>query len=240
MTTEFAADIDRNGFAIVPDIIDAATIDSLKQAVESLGEREEVLRRGSMFGVRNLFAVLPKAVEIASHPGLRSLAASVLGDDCFAVRGTLFDKNPGANWGLFWHQDSVITVQEQCEVPGFSKWSRKAGVWHVEPPCEVFQRMLALRVHLDDCGPENGPLRVLPGSHRGGWLDSELDEWKRTGREVICSVAAGGVVAMRPLLLHASSSSESPSHRRVLHIEYAAGDLPGGLEWQARIGPCPA
>lgn len=36
---------------------------------------------------------------------------------------------------------------------------------------------------------------------------------------------------MRPLLLHASSPAASPGHRRVLHVEYAAAGLPGGLQW---------
>ncbi len=36
---------------------------------------------------------------------------------------------------------------------------------------------------------------------------------------------------MRPLLLHASASGTNPGHRRVIHLEYAAVSLPGGLEW---------
>lgn len=224
-----------DGFAIVPSVIDAAPIAALRCTVESLGERDGVLRRGGIYGVRNLLEVMPEAAEIAANPAMRDLVRPILGDACFAVRGTLFDKNPDANWSLFWHQDSIITVRERRDVPGFSKWSRKAGVWHVEPPHEVFERMLTLRLHLDDCGLENGPLRVLPGSHRGGWLDEQIDDWKRTAPEVVCTVPAGGVVVMRPLLLHASSAAGTPSHRRVLHIEYAAADLPGGLEWNMRV-----
>jgi len=39
---------------------------------------------------------------------------------------------------------------------------------------------------------------------------------------VECLVASRGVVAMRPLLVHASSKSQAESPRRVLHIEYAS------------------
>jgi len=232
---DFVGQIERDGFAIVEDVVDTDTLDRLRQAVEALGEREEVLRRGSIYGVRNLLEVLPEAEEVAADPALRRLAESVLGPECFAVRGTLFDKNPAANWSLFWHQDSIITVREKRDVPGFSKWSQKAGVWHVEPPHDIFERMLTLRLHLDDCGVDNGPLRVLAGSHSNGWLDDEIDQWKQGSRETVCTVPAGGVVAMRPLLLHASSAAEVPRHRRVLHLEYAAEDLPGGLEWNVRI-----
>ncbi|MBX3444994.1 MAG: phytanoyl-CoA dioxygenase family protein [Planctomyces sp.] len=231
----YAGRIDHDGFAVIEGVLGNDEVSTLRQAVETLGEREEVLRRGSIYGVRNLLEVLPAAAEVAAHPALRSLVRPVLGDGCFAVRGTLFDKNAGANWSLFWHQDSIITVREKRETPGFSKWSQKAGVWHVEPPHEVFEQMLTLRLHLDDCGPDNGPLRVLGGSHRCGWVDDEIEDWKRSTRETVCTAAAGGVVVMRPLLLHASSASASPSHRRVLHIEYAATDLAGELEWNTRI-----
>lgn len=36
-----------------------------------------------------------------------------------------------------------------------------AGVLHVQPPMDVMSRMLAIRLHLDETGPENGPLRVI-------------------------------------------------------------------------------
>lgn len=225
------------GFAIVPQVIGGEVVERLIRAVEALGEREEVRRRGGTYGVRNLLEVMPEAAELACTPELRRLVTPLLGDDAFAVRGTLFDKNPDANWSLFWHQDSIVTVREPGDVPGFSKWAQKAGIWHVEPPFSVFERMLTLRVHLDDCHLENGPLRVLPGSHRHGWVDADLDEWKQNIQEVVCPVPAGGVLVMSPLILHASSASQTPSHRRVLHIEYAVDPLPGGLKWHTQLRP---
>src|SRR6266581_105158 len=139
----------------------------------------------------------------------------------------------------FWQQDNVIAVRERLEVPGFVGWSQKAGVWQVQPPVEVLAQMIAVRVHLDDCGADNGPLRVLPGSHRCGWLDDDLDAWKAGVPEMVCTVKCGGILVMCPLLLHASAASESAGHRRVIHIEYAAADLPAGLDWNIRIAPTP-
>lgn len=47
---------------------------------------------------------------------------------------------------------------------------------------------------------------------------------------VDCTVPAGGVAAMRPLIVHASSKAESDLPRRVLHIEYAPSlDLGDGV-----------
>ena len=186
---------------------------------------------------KTCWKIRPAARASATTASVRRFAAAVLGDGAFAVRAIFFDKVPGANWSLFWHQDNVIAVKERREVPGFVAWSQKAGVWQVQPPAEVLAQMLAVRVHLDDCGPANGPLRVLPGSHRFGWLDEQLDEWKRRAPEVVCTAPSGGVVAMCPLTLHASAAAETASHRRVIHIEYAAAELPAGLQWNNRILP---
>ena len=130
----------------------------------------------------------------------------------------------------------MIAVRQKLEIPGYRGWSQKAGVWQVQPPAEVLANMIAVRIHLDDCDTHNGPLRVLPGSHRHGWLDDRLDEWKNRVVEVVCTVKRGGIVAMCPLILHASAPSEAPAHRRVIHIEFAGEELPSGLEWNNRVG----
>jgi hypothetical protein len=75
---------------------------------------------------------------------------------------------------------------------------------------------------------------VLPGSHTAGKLDpAAIATWTACAhtQAVDCLVPAGGVVVMRPLLLHASASGTRPGHRRVIHLEYAAEALPDGLEW---------
>jgi len=131
------------------------------------------------------------------------------------------------------HADTACCMKEMTEV--IATRSRGECRFPVCPPVSILENVLTLRVHLDDCRSDNGPLRVLPGSHRHGWIEDNLDDWKSNVQEVCCEADAGSVVAMRPLLLHASSASESPGHRRVLHIEYAADKLPGGLQWHTRI-----
>lgn len=156
----------------------------------------------------------------------------VLGEGARAVRGILFDKRPEANWSLPYHQDRAIAVSEKLEMPGFIGWSVKEGVPHVLPPASVLEQMIAVRIHLDDCPEDNAPLRVSPGTHRLGILNkSEIPSVVEEHGEVVCTCSEGDALVMRPLLLHASSAAASPDHRRVLHIEYAGVDLPGGLEW---------
>jgi ectoine hydroxylase-related dioxygenase (phytanoyl-CoA dioxygenase family) len=194
-----------------------------------------VRRRQGVYGVRNLLEISPEVRSLACDTRIRDLVAPILGDGAFAVRAVFFDKVPGANWSLFWHQDNVIAVNRRLNLPGFTGWSNKAGVWQVQPPVDILSRMVAIRVHLDHCVATNGPLRVLPGSHRHGWLDDELAQWKARVPEVVCIAKAGDVVGMCPLTLHASAAAETPKHRRVIHLEYANEDLPGDLDWNSRV-----
>ena len=108
----------------------------------------------------------------------------------------------------------------------------KRGVTYAHAPASALADVVALRVHLDESTAGNGPLRVLPGTHALGILgDERINELARTLRSIDCIVGRGGVVVMRPLLVHASSKSVSEAPRRILHIEYAAAlDLGSGLE----------
>ncbi len=183
---------------------------------------------------RNLLDI-PIVRELAVSEPVRQLVTACLGEECFAVRGILFNKSPDSNWKVAWHQDRTIAVREQKDVAAFGPWSVKAGVASVQPPAAVMARVLAIRLHLDESHENNGPLRVIPGSHKVGCLSmAEVASW-RERPSVICMVPRGGAMLMRPLLLHASSSCSKPEPRRVIHLEFAAENLPGGLEWHDRV-----
>ncbi|MCY1082975.1 phytanoyl-CoA dioxygenase family protein [Archangium lansingense] len=232
MRGELTARIDREGFAILPEAVSSAAIDALLAAIATLPPGTEPRRRG---GTRDLFESVPEVRELARSGAMREAAEAVLGPGCFAVRALLFDKTPEANWKVIWHQDLTIAVRERRTAEGFGPWSEKAGIPHVQPPVVFLEWMVAVRLHLDDCGAENGPVRVLPGSHLAGRLGpEEIAAWRERTPPIECLVPRGGLLVMRPLLLHASSPATVPAHRRVLHLEYAAESLPDGLEWHER------
>ncbi|HYM59617.1 MAG TPA: phytanoyl-CoA dioxygenase family protein [Thermoanaerobaculia bacterium] len=186
-------------------------------------------------GVRNLMAH-PSVVRLLLHESLGRYLRSVIGRDLVAVRATLFDKTAETNWRVHWHQDRAIAVKERMHVPGYGPWSSKAGSLHVEPPAEVLAQMLAVRVHLDVCGSENGPLRVVPGSHRYGKLaEQEVTELVSGAAIVDLYVPQGAIVLMRPLLVHSSSAARAPEHRRVLHIELAPRESISPLQWHTAV-----
>jgi ectoine hydroxylase-related dioxygenase (phytanoyl-CoA dioxygenase family) len=221
----------QNGFAIVPGVLEPADLARLISLLGQADDQTSIRRRGGVYAIRNLLDVVPQLRHLATSPDIQALVQPALGPQAFPVRGILFDKTPEANWKVPWHQDLSIAVKERREVAGFGPWSTKAGVLHVQPPVSVLESMLAVRIHLDDCRESNGPVRVIPGSHLKGRLNTEQIHRISAGPAVSGTVAAGGVLLMRPLLLHASSASQSPRHRRVIHLEFASGALPGGLTW---------
>ena len=226
----FAVEVVESGFAIVRGAADEALLNKLLHAVEDLiSTMDEV---GSAYGLRGLLARSGRCRALAVQPALLDLAKAVLGPKAQAVKGLYFDKNEEANWLVPWHQDLTITVMERVDIPGFGPWSEKEGIVHVQPPARILEGLVTLRIHLDDAGVDNGALRVLPGTHRHGRIPSgEISKYVETIAPVICEAKRGDVLVMRPLLLHSSPPSISPSHRQVIHLEYSAADLPGGLEW---------
>jgi ectoine hydroxylase-related dioxygenase (phytanoyl-CoA dioxygenase family) len=204
-----------DGFAICPGILGREEV----CRIVSDFSRLDVQR--SRAGVRHLLKHSSVA-QIANDPRLLGIAQHVLSNDAFPFRATLFDKNPDANWLITWHQDTALPLREKHETPGWGPWSVKEGVIYAHAPAEALEQVVALRLHLDDSTEENGPLRVFPGTHRQGVLSDQQVEAIVAGSEGInCLVPAGGIIVMRPLIIHASSKSRSAIPRRVLHIEYA-------------------
>jgi len=207
--------IKEDGYAIMPDVVPAQEVDHL------LGDLSPANAPRSRAGSRH--ALRHAAVRaIAESVRLTDLAREVLGRDAFPFRATLFDKSQKTNWLVVWHQDTALPLRERHDHPAWGPWSVKDGVIYAHAPATALSRVLALRVHLDDSLAENGPLRVLPGTHTRGVLgDDEIHECAERISPAECLVGKGGIVAMRPLLIHASSKSRSNVPRRVLHIEYA-------------------
>jgi ectoine hydroxylase-related dioxygenase (phytanoyl-CoA dioxygenase family) len=203
-----------DGFRIVNAVFSSSETADLLRTLEA-----SPLTR-SRAGARHLMKH-PAVSDVANDPRLLAIARGFLGPSAMSFRATLFDKSSARNWLVPWHQDTALPLQERRDVPGWGPWSVKSGIRYAHAPATALSRVVALRLHFDDSREDNGPLRVLPGTHALGVL-SEIDT-ERLVREippVDCLVSSGGIVAMRPLNLHASSKAETNRPRRVLHIEY--------------------
>jgi hypothetical protein len=215
-------DFDTTGICLIRRLLPEAHLAPLRAAVDACVTR----------GPGNRVFSLPRldGLDIASRLG--DLATRLSGKRARLVRILAFDKTPETNWGVPWHQDRTVAVRRRAEVDGFGPWSVKAGVPHVAPPQALLEAMFCLRLHLDDCGPDNGPLKIIAGSHRLGRLPvrAVLDLGARE-TATTCLAAAGDVLAMKALTVHASDPASVPAHRRVLHLDFSTVDLPPPLEW---------
>ena len=228
--TDYIPEIEKSGFAIVDRYLAPHKIELLIQEIFALNLPPE------RAGIRNMLELLPSVKLLAQSPEIRSLVEPILGDNIRVVRGIFFDKQPSANWKVPWHQDVTIAVKNRLELPDYQPWSRKGGIPHVQPPVAILEQMLTVRIHLDSTDESNGALRVIPGSHCHGKLtDGAIDRWKQLNTSTTCTCESGGILLMRPLLLHASSIAIGPNHRRVIHLEYAGCSLPAGLDWYCDI-----
>lgn len=177
-------------------------------------------------GTAGLNALLSAAGAI----GARALPFA--GAGARPVRAILFDKTDRTNWALAWHQDRTICVRKRCAVDGFGPWTLKAGLLHVAPPFELLERMITIRIHLDDVPVDNAPLLIAPGSHRIGLVREDAIAAAVAGCGThVCLAEAGDIWIYSTPILHASAAAATPRRRRVLQVDYAAFDLPGGLEW---------
>ena len=204
------------GYSINSQVFERAEI---VRVLEGLAHADFVRTKA---GARHILQV-PIVRELASDQRLSDIAERFVSPAPVVFRATLFDKSPTSNWLVTWHQDTALPMKNRVNDPGWGPWSVKSGVLYAHAPAAALEAVVALRVHLDDSTSSNGPLRVLPGTHvRGVLTDDEVERLARQVAAVDCVAPSGGVVAMRPLTVHASSKTGDGKPRRVLHIEYAA------------------
>jgi len=187
------------------------------------------------YGVRNLLGRLPDIRGALFNSKLNNLLAGLGYSGATPVRSLFFNKNHAHNWLVPWHQDLSIAVNQKADVAEYSKWTCKDDTYYVEPPVEILESILTLRFALDGADENNGALRVIPGSHLLGKLNSEkIQSLQRDKISISCNVQAGDLLLMKPLLLHSSSKAAKPSNRRVIHLELSSKRLPAPITWVER------
>lgn len=220
-------DLDGRGFAVADVALSREQCDHIALSLPAV-----IAARGC---VRGLISH-PTVLQLLLHKQLGAYLRSLVGRELVAVKATLFDKTVESNWRAQWHQDRLIAIRERMHVAGYGPWSMKSGVPHVEPPNSVLEQMLAARIYLDDSGPDNGPLRAIPGSHESGKLaEEDLQRLVATSTPFDVHVTKGTLLVMRPLLVHSMSTSRTTEHRRVLHVEFAPTEAISPLQWQTAV-----
>lgn len=217
---------EENGFEIHSSFLSREIIKEIIAEIEALDSDYP------KHGIRNAEKKLNSVKRLVESDLLLDKAKNYLPGTPEVVRVIVFDKTPGKNWLVTWHQDKTISVSDKKDIDGWGPWTLKDGVHHVQPDLKVLEEMVTLRIHLDDATQSNGCLKVIPKSQRLGILSkTEQDRVVAESEEYICAANSGDLLVMRPHLLHSSSKGAEPSHRRIVHIEYSSFQLPMGLAW---------
>jgi Phytanoyl-CoA dioxygenase (PhyH) len=235
-----------SGFLVLGSLVDGPALESLRLLADPLLRRS----RGTRPGVRRVLVREPRLALVLRETPIPSLveALCVAGvpKPCGAeaepthpavVRSILFDKTPETNWLVPWHQDALIAVAKRYDLPGYAPWSSKEGQPHCRPPIAVLESIVTIRIHLDPCPADAGPLLGIAGSHRVGVLSERaIEDVARDGLAVEAVTDAGGVVIMSPLTVHRSpKATRAHGRRRVLHLDCSAAMLPPPLSWGERV-----
>ncbi len=221
-----------NGYLVIEDEVDAASLAALRADFDRWVEdsRDHDAPWGETINGKPRFDV--ERGHSATTPALRRVNAPVeVSDACYRVmaegripefltrvlgpdirfhHSKINSKLPGSATVVKWHQDFSFTPHSNDDV-------------------------VTVLIFIDDVTAENGPLKVLPGSHRGEihslWHDgvftgSVADSVAADceARAVTCTGPAGSACLMHTRLLHGSSANRSRAPRTLFICVYAADD----------------
>lgn len=224
-----------NGFAIIDNVYSDAEIDTLITCIQQAESSRDTFRRsGNLFAIRQFLKEIPETIPVIFNQKLKRIITDHVGADYFPVKSIYFDKPADSNWFVAYHQDLTISVNKKTELEGYSLWTVKQGQFAVQPPVGILENIVTIRIHLDDTDENNGALNVLKESQLKGICRPEtIDMDQET--EHICCVKKGGLMLMKPLLMHSSHRSTNGKRRRVIHIEFSNIVLPADLVWAERV-----
>ncbi|UOE46919.1 phytanoyl-CoA dioxygenase family protein [Mucilaginibacter sp. SMC90] len=223
--------IAHDGFTVVEDMYTGAEVGAIIKVIESADRSGPLFRKtDDVFAIRQFLKAVPDVAPLLFNDRLKSVISNIFGGGYFVVKSIYFDKPGSSNWFVAWHQDLTISVDSKIDIAGYGPWTVKQNQFAVQPPINILQDNFTIRIHLDDTDEENGALKVLPGSQLKEIYRPENIDWQQE-TEVSCSVPIGGIMIMRPLLMHASNRTTNNKKRRVVHIEFSRAELAEGIDW---------
>ncbi len=231
----YKSQLENSGFTIIPDVFsNEETEQMLKMISEADTSKGTFRKTADLFAIRQFLKEVSEIDKLILNDEFKLLIHGLFGSDYFIVKSIYFDKPEQSNWFVSYHQDLTISVDRRAELEDYSKWTVKQDQFSVQPPLDVLRQIYTVRIHLDDTDENNGALKVVSGSHlRGVYRPQDIDWSKET--EHICCVPKGGVMIMKPLLLHSSSRTTNNNKRRVIHIEFCNQELHQELKWVERM-----
>ena len=223
------------GFTTIDFVYTNEEIDTILRSIEQADTSKETFRKSNdLFAIRQFLKELPETKELIFNEKLKEVINSIFGSKYFVVKSIYFDKPEASNWYVAYHQDLTISVDKKIILENFGPWTTKQNQFAVQPPIEILENIFTIRIHLDETTSENGALKVIEKSHSRGIYRPETIDWNHE-KETLCNVKKGGIMIMKPLLLHSSGRTTNNKKRRVIHIEFSDTELPEELNWSERF-----
>ena len=216
-----------NGYLVVENLIDAPTVGRIRQVIAGLVDKAKgVTAHNEVYDlepahtpenprvrrIKTPHKVDPIFWEVVKSPNMTAILKALLGPDVRLHGSKMNVKAPKYGSPVEWHQD-----------------------WAFYP--HTNDDILAIGVMLDDVEEENGPLMVLPGSHRVdkvwnhhldgrfcGAMDPTTTPDLDYSKSVICTGKAGSCSFHHVRLVHGSAQNTSNKPRQLLLYECAAAD----------------
>jgi len=228
-------ELSEKGFTILENIYSKEEVEQLLTTIEQVDSSTKQTFRKSedLFAIRQFLKEVPQTTDLIFNENLKEMIRQLFGEDYFVVKSIYFDKPETSNWFVAYHQDLTISVDKKIELPHFAPWTVKQNQFAVQPPLTILENIFTIRIHLDHTDEYNGALKVVSGSHLKKIYRPETIDWK-VETETLCPVPLGGLMIMKPLLLHGSNRTTNNKKRRVLHIEFSNQELPAEIRWAER------
>lgn len=227
--------IQENGFTVINNIFSNEEIERISEVIQNIDTSKETFRKSEdLFAIRQFLKEIPEVKDLIFNDKIKNVIKEIFGEKYFVVKSIYFDKPEKSNWYVAYHQDLTISVDKKLELPNFGPWTTKQNQFAVQPPLNILENIFTIRIHLDDTDEKNGALKVVKKSHSKGIYRPETIDWN-VETEEICNVEKGGIMIMKPLILHGSNRTTNGQKRRVIHIEFSDMELPEELNWSERM-----
>ena len=224
-----------NGFTVINNIFSDEEIKKISEVIQNIDTSKETFRKSEdLFAIRQFLKEIPEVKDLIFNENLKAIIKEIFGENYFVGKSIYFDKPEKSNWYVAYHQDLTISVDKKVELKNFGPWTTKQNQFAVQPPLDILENIFTIRIHLDDTDENNGALKVVPKSHAKGIYRPETIDWN-VETENICNVEKGGIMIMKPLILHGSNRTTNGKKRRVIHIEFSNKELPKELNWSERM-----
>lgn len=224
-------ELKENGYSILNDLYTESEIKRILTCIkESKNDESSFLKTKDLFAIRQLIKNNPELGDLLFNSKLVQLISSLYESDYFLTKSIYFDKPSSSNWFVAYHQDLSISVDNKFELENYVNWTLKKNQYGVQPPVQILEDTITIRIHLDNTDEDNGALKVIPKSHLYGIIRSNSEYWN-LDKEKICKVKKGGIMLMKPLILHASNRTTNGKKRRVIHLEFNKHNLAKPLNW---------